>query len=477
MNIKNQRGFSILEACLALLIVMGTTSIIIDQINYYTSLKKATIYADQTKGYAKAFTRMLTDNYAQYYTNTQSNPSLIQVIPVSTLKSAGYLPTGVSTTNIYLQSPCAIIQLNGQSNQLQAIMIYGMNTSTTNTLTRNLGWRAATSAGGEFGVVESDLSVSGTGKGWSLPASSSLLSAISNCDLKTLPRNSLVVNLSMLPEFSQNLESDPTLHRVKDTTSSTNPGDPNNANTMQTDIVMQSKSGSTSQTSGIYLSGTSGSNGVFLGSGVSKSLNASYQGHYKADDVIVAGGNIAANTIKPLQAVNQFDSCPHNSQYDDVGKIAADASNKGYIKQHLICTYNPYYCGNAPNKSCYLPINSVTIQFHPNSTNGFDCSQTAGTGFYVVPNSATYQTNNSNIQPDKSWCSLQWGDVKTDGTYGSWTSAYSSNGMTYAIYPMQHYEWVGCSWGSCCSFNGERSPVITSISCTNDTSTFSTQGS
>ena len=476
-NLRKNAGISTFDMLIALGVIMLMMPFLIQQTNLYQDKNIAIQYADQTKTYAKAFNRAIANNYSIYYDIASKTSNLTQVLKASQLLTAGYLPNGMGTTNIYHQTPCVTMHLNTTTNQIEAIMFYVQSTAKPN-LDLLQAKRSAMATGGEAGSVQADGSVQGAG--WSLPKSSPFLTAASTCDFGTLAPNSVVMNLSMLPDYTNNLKTDPTLHRNQDNLSGTQGGDPNNLNTMQSDITMQTTdSNGQTNTSGIFLSGNVNStNPVLLAAGGSNSLKVinpidSYSSY--PNQVVIQNGAVKANTLQPTTTVSQFTPCSlatdplrPDAARDEVGAEVTDASGINFQRMQLICTYNPTYCTGSPSKSCYLPTTSVTIQFTPNTTS-FDCTQSAGPGYYIV--SGSIQMTGNSIDPlgsEDNGCHQQYDAIINNATKNS------VNQMDVSISPTQYVQNVGAKdWqrGSC-SWHLTRTFTINQIQCTNDTSTF-----
>ncbi len=150
-------GFSMMDMLLAVGVMGIAAPIFIQMYQHDQQKKQAVEYADQTKTYAKAFARVITDNYSTYYKAATASPGLTQVISGSQLQSSGYLPAGVSYKNIYRQIPCVSIRLNSSNNQLEAMMFYVLPSSVPNKLTSIQGKSTMLSFGGEAGMVNDDL--------------------------------------------------------------------------------------------------------------------------------------------------------------------------------------------------------------------------------------------------------------------------------------------------------------------------------
>lgn len=468
-------GFSLIEMLLAFALMGIAAPYFIQMYQRDLAKKQAIEYADTTKTYAKAYARAITDNYATYYKAAAATPGLTQVLKGSQLQASGYLPAGVNYKNSYKQAPCVAIRLNTSNNQLEAFMFYVLPSGTANKLSSiQQGKGTMMSFGGEAGVVNSDGSI--TGSNWNLPSNSPFLAAASSCDGGTIPKYSVAVNLAMLPEYSSNLQTDPTLHRHQDNLSGTSGGDENNLNTMQTDITMQSldSAGNNKRVSGIFLSGNANSaSPIYMGSALSPQaarISSNYQ-NYAPKAVVLQNGEFKANTVQSLKTAIAFQPCasdpnaPNDPAKNQIGQIVTDAQSNVYQRQQLICSFNRSYC-QTPNNTCYLPINSVTIQFHPGTTS-FNCEDAAGSGYYIQPGSP--QLTGNSIDPlgsENPSCSQQYDPINYHSTQNS------NNGFDIAISPDRYVQNVGCYFGGCCSWHKTQTFTINSIACTNDTSTF-----
>lgn len=479
---RKNLGFTIIEMMIVIGCMIVLLPFFLDITNSYAYKQKATEYADQTKSYAKAFSRAITANYSTYYNVAVANPNATQVLKASQIANAGYLPTGVKTSNLYGQIPCAAIRLNQQSNQLEAMMFYVLPTGAKNKLTLAQGKKSVAITGGEAGMIQDDGSI--LASGWKLPNNSPFLQAAASCDASTLVKYSVAINLAMLPEYSNNMKTDPTLHRNVDNISGTSGGDVNNLNTMQTDITMQAiDSNGNATTSGIFFQGNSarfqsGSNDIFLGAGTSTQMQKISRNYAldKPHALILQNAGVQATTIQATAVKTPFEPCNGSSgdsrsknfgvTRDETGVIAVDGSSS-YQRQQLICTYNPTYChaSNPAADSCYLPINSVTIVFHPNS-NSFDCSSAAGSGYYIKSGSYQMTGDHTKAGDEHPFCTQQWGDTNLN------EQRSPNYPFPTAIAPTRTWQNVGCQTGTCCSWHGIQTYTITEISCTNDTTTF-----
>jgi hypothetical protein len=155
------------------------------------------------------------------------------------------------------------------------------------------------------------------------------------------------------------------------------------------------------------------------------------------------------------------------------------------IRGQAQCTYNPLFCqgidptGQTP---CWLPINSISIQFSPNQPTA-DCTQLAGPGFYMLQNSLQFSPGNTPPNPPRC-ChyqfdpSMPYSITGEGGANISYThSLFSPNnqlGVTYAVAVTGYWQSLSNNWWDCptdCGTWSTWSPAnITSVTCTNDTS-------
>lgn len=369
---KKTQGFSILELVIVLAIFAIITPIAINQFVHFSKKAKSQQYADQSQAYAKAYIRMIIDNYQQYLNNTKNGN--VEVIPYSVLAAANYAPD-MTGNNVYEQIPCASMIYNNSTQSLQAVMFYTYDNSKTNYMDMTEGQMAAMEIGGAAGFVGANGTIYGVGRGWSMQVSDPLFSGVGQCDLKSIPPNSIVMNISMMADYIQQLQNDISLHRVIDNTAPA--GDPNNANTMQADITMSDNLNGTPVYHGINFTIDNASGPVLTSINNIQLLN---QRKIKVEsidpnEIAVVDGDFSADHLRPSSAVFTYTACDGS----EIGKMAQQADGI-IVKSQLQCTYNPLQCqgtdpqGNPINQYCYLPVSDVSITYHPNTSN-FTCQE------------------------------------------------------------------------------------------------------
>ena len=180
---------------------------------------------------------------------------------------------------------------------------------------------------------------------------------------------------------------------------------------------------------------------------------------------MLSNGDLVTKTFKPTQVRLQLDRCTE----EEVGKEVIDGSPSNFMNEQLTCTNNQTYCG--VSKYCYLPSKSVTVQFKPN-TSTFDCQEKVGQGYYIVVSSIQvgpspnkpHSDPNSGGGPGCSW-------DQSLGSYFNVTIEYPINGIPRAIEAKTY--WQAHSGVPMVSCNHDQADGwITSVQCTNDTSTF-----
>lgn len=479
---KNNRGFTITEIVIVLAIMGVLTPFVMSQMGYFEDKNTATIYADQTKGYAKSFMRMIQSNYGSYYQYAQTNPNTIQVIKYSDLAASGMLPAGLATKNALNQTPCVAMQFNAQTKQLQSVMFYVDNGKVPSKLDKLFGHRAASIGGGEFGVVQPDNTVLGSGKGWVLDSTSELLKGASGCDYSHIAPYGLVVNLTMLSDYPNNLDPTQYLSRVKD--SANDPNSQTNANTMQTDIVMDSKdAANNSKYSGVYLNyNTTPNQRVLIANGRSAQLSQNNKDTMNAigtesANAVVVSGDAYTNSLVAQGTTTSFTPClPVDS-----GKMKKQADQGAIVTNQLQCTYNPLQCKNA-SQYCYLPIMDVATRYHINQAQ-FTCPQG-----YVDPSVSATATNgaapaNFNGGKWECWASFlgactNWQYVtRNECSWASPTTTINNLGgdantfQGYTIYRSVSATstWQPASNGYDCNYSGKNNQapgILQTVTCT-----------
>lgn len=439
MLAKN-KGFTLIE----IIIVIAIFGFILAQLNklYNFILQRGQIknQAEQIVPIAKTALNYIQVNYVSIYKQSATNPI---IIPWTTLSSAGYAPTGIST-NLRGETPCLLIM---QKNNKLISMLYFVKTSNkakahdveqSRTVAREIG-----AAGGVF---FNGTSVGGTFNTWQFN-DINLLNAAS-CGGSSVQANSIVVNLSFMGDFNQNTKSDDTVRRIQDTEQSL--GNKENYNTVSTDISLHHLGGAGTAESYHKIMLNLGT-GMALGSDANHTNGIVLQnGSFTANTVIPAGNQSNVSTVIKPGAVCSASSLGAWASQNNTADYAAQTA-----ASQLQCSYNQYACiGTDPNGAtrsgyCYLPItnNKVTI-----ANGGADVNCPSG---YTVA---------ADVSPTGSNCSCA-GGTQIGASYFTY-DAYMVNGMQIRL----------AAHGYCTCKVGPKPPTsaratIPLLQCTNSTPT------
>ncbi len=321
------------------------------------------------------------------------------------------------------------VSLNTTTNQLTSYLFFvgGQNTATNKTdlLSANSAMEQIGAMAGIYSTSTNDPNVrtygSGVfsvGFGWHLLSSSPYISGITQGCGASLANNSIVINMSMMPEYASFTSSkDLSLHRYTDNSSDL--GDNDNTNTLQTDISLAESSATSSHK--LYFAGNNASSGMYLWSNNSNT------------NLTLQNGGFSANTLQPTNSVAAFTYCSAN----DVGTMAQQSDTDFPVKSQLQCTYDALQCqGNDPTGKplqyyCYLPtvISMSSITYTPKTSN-FTCP----VGYIdnsnpPVVNLSMPPFNRNNF----SWCGDSSG---THNSYPEYVCLTSKN------------DQVGCIWAA-----------------------------
>ncbi len=487
MNFKN-KGYTLTEILMGVVAVAIMSAAIAPMVLSNYRVNNAQSMADQTITYSKIYARYLLNN-DNNIRNTIANNN-IAFIPWSNLKTSGYVPTGsVADTNSLGQTPCVAIMQNSQTKQLMPFLFFvGGDGRQKNFSTLDAN-NTISQIGGMAGVYVSDMNdkdvrqsgagVFGNKAGWFLPSSTPYIQQVQAGCGAVLSNNSIVMNISMMAEYSGALTPDVSLHRFKDPTNP-NLGDPNNTNTAQTDISLDpiDPSNPNAQSKRLYFTGND-DNGVYL---------QNKQDPLKSDltTIGLSNGTLAANTLQPTKAVPTFTQCDKT----EVGKMAQQSDKTVILQSQLQCTANPLQCqgpdptGKTLNGYCYLPVSEISITYRPN-TASFTCP--FGYVDFTVPPVITQGNPPPNFNGGKWECWASFMGVCTNWQYVtrpmcSWASpqnAYNKTGIKQYRTGSQIYSiatgisaystWQQNSNGYDCNYSGHSNiaqGVIQAVTCT-----------
>ncbi len=516
MLTKN-KGFTFIELVFSLAILGIMTIMIIKNSNETLKEKSAVALAQETMDYAKISNRYIKNHYQEIY-NLAATSGTPVVINWQTI-TAEEKQSVMKNKNRLGMIPC--VYINNSGNQLIPYLYFVRPSSGTfrqpEQLLTNMAMKKI---GAQAGYLASDGNAYGIYKGWQT-AASGFNSA--GCQGNGTVPNTLVINMSYMMDARSTLESDYTLHRPIDNTSS--PGDPNNANTMTTDlyastnnpdgsesphrIVFNSYTNTGLQAANSYAGGASPLAGkqnlVVVRSGDNNPNN-------------LAQGNFVAKTVQPTAQVSVGQGCD-STMLGAIANVCTPGSGscnitlaEQIIRGQMQCTYNVLFCqgvdptdstGTKPlNGYCWLPITSIDFLLNRPVNTGnansdqfaysADCSQAVGRGFFILPGSVQYGDGPS---PDTfgnhpNYC-CHWNRENNfeSGAVGAgingWTNIYSNS--TYNVNIMigtrivQKWGAVKNSdpwcWTSDCGNQYSYAPVmIKHYTCTNDTTNFTYTG-
>lgn len=420
MHKEINQGFTLIEIIFAIAIMGVMAVMIMNNSNETLKEKNAVALAQETMDYAKITNRYIKNHYQEIYNLalTSGTPVVInwQTITAEEKQSV------MKNKNRLGMIPC--VYINNSGNQLIPYLYFVKPQSGTfrqpEQLVTNMAMKKI---GAQAGYLASDGNAYGIYRGWQTSASGfNTAGCMGN---GTVP-NTLVINMSYMMDARSTLESDYTLHRPIDNTSV--PGDPNNANTMTTDlyastnnpdgsesphrIVFNSYTNTGLQAANSYAGGASPLAGkqnlVVVRSGDNNPNN-------------LAQGNFSAKTVQPTAQVSVGQGCD-STMLGAIANVCSPGSSnctttlaEQVIRGQMQCTYNVLFCqGVDPTDStgskllngyCWLPITTLDFllnrpvrtadpeqkDWYGNKLNySADCSQAVGRGFFILPGSVQY---------------------------------------------------------------------------------------
>lgn len=402
-NKKNQHGLSLFEFVLVLAIILAATPLIFYQARMFMQKSEAEKYANQTIAYAKVFSR---------YLHNKGNACNTQAVTTSAtdLLNKNYLPN-ITLKNIefikkkYGEPYVSCRLVDNDKNKMQAVMYYVKDTYTSNERDDDknsaekifLGVNAVNAVGASAGVYNYTNGVAGADHAWFINKNDFF------ADKKDkIPENSVVLNLTMFPEFATMLipsesdssysnnnsgssyingannlviggdtdykatvsaSSDNYLYRKEDKYVSV--GDKANTNTMQTDIIFANI------LEGKYL--YQGINFVPLKTEIDTRLELTSSNNddfevtnmSRNSDIAILNGSLGAKSFIPTKTAEVGDGCSARGEIVVAGleskKLFKDATPQLSV---LVCGYSSSgYRDCDSGKSCYIPISNETITY------------------------------------------------------------------------------------------------------------------
>lgn len=487
-----KNGYTLIELMLTLAIISTLTVLTLNSTNDITNQDKATKLAKQTLDYAKVANRYIKNHYQEILTQSATSSIIINWSQVMQEENQSIM----TKTNLLGMTPCILVKQSG--NMIQPYLYFVMPPTGSYTIPDpQLTKITMLRIGSQAGYLNQDGNIYGLYKGWQV-SSSGFNSAV--CQGGGLITNSPVINLSFMQDLQVQLASDKTLHRPED--QSLPPGDPNNANTMTTDLYASvNNSDGTESPNRIVFNSTTNVGLQAASSYDAGTATVSKLASKKNLVVVRSGadnpqtltqGNFTALTLQPLAQHAIGEACS-NDMIGAMGVQAPGAVTDVILRGEVQCTRNVLFCqgvdplGETP---CWLPTRSLTFMFHQTlSDYSIDCSKQVAPGFFVAPGTVQYRQGPS---PDAfgnraNHC-CHWapdGSNYSTGPVGAgidgFLKTYSNNKYNVSILVG---EKIVQKWGayrndsfecqfSDCGNQYSYAPVqITAFNCTNDTTSF-----
>jgi type II secretory pathway pseudopilin PulG len=162
MNRIAQRGITLLEVTVALVIMGGVFIGLNTMIERWSNDTVAATTAQQTRTLGDAASAYIKDNYSAVMTAASSaTPALITV---ATLQGAGYLPSGFALANNYQQNQCVLV-LEPAAGQLLGLVVTEGGTTLDDLTLGQVASIVGGSGGGIYSTATTTLQ--GTQNGWS----------------------------------------------------------------------------------------------------------------------------------------------------------------------------------------------------------------------------------------------------------------------------------------------------------------------
>lgn len=495
---KKNIGFTVIEIVGVLAIVSLIIFMTAKMMLPMNNVTKATKLATQSLGYAKMSNRYINNHYQDILSQTATTPVIISWSQITQEIKSPLMPA----RNIIGQIPCVYITQSGK--QIQPYLYFVTPTDgKSQTPTADLALNTMMKIGPQGGFVQNN-NVYGLYKGWQYPASPLVPNL---CGGSSVPTNTTVINLGMMQDLHVQLASDTTLHRPQDQTSA--PGASNNGNTLLTTVDFANIDEYTrvDQPHRMIFNnnnkvGLQAANSYYepdpvkarrqptslTALGAQNNLLVVRSGSIESSDTknTLDQGGFAAGTLLATLQVDQGAAC----STDQIGATAVIKPNSTntIIRGQAQCTRNPVYCGNKP---CWLQINSYSVIFsRPLADYSVDCAQMVAPGFHIVPGSVQYvQGPSPDAFGNRANSCCHWAPDGANYSTGNVSDGISGflkyyiQSADYGLSVLQG-EKIVQKWGAFkngsleCQFTDcgnqySYAPVlITSVTCSNDTSDF-----
>lgn len=362
-----KKGFTTIELIFALCILSLTISFFSLYQYRIKEIEKASILIQQTKNYVKAFNTYIKQEYKLLKQNVNyDTPSIISIDNIiKTIK------VKLPMTNILSQSPCFNIIKDKNTGNFEGIMYYVSEKPKKYDRTLPFMNKVFANLGETSGVYYSSENIVKPIKYfWQINSKSPLLSNLNTCKPNyNIVDNSIVVNLSLIPEFNRILFPYNSINKETDNIVDTKLGDIENKNTSLTNLAFGNDKNYNINFAPDANHDKSQANNIIL--------EIDQRDKNKVD---LKRGMLFVSTLQANTYKASGDAC----SIDEVGQVAQqkDDFKTGLLQSILMCSYNPLSCDVDRGKGnigdyCFLParVNEIVFRNGPNNkmSNKFVC--------------------------------------------------------------------------------------------------------
>ena len=162
---QRQRGVTLLEVLLSLLLLSAVLTGVVELLNRYTDEVKTSVAAQHLAAIGEAATAYIKDNYGAVAAAATSTVPAVITVPM--LTATGYLPAGFSATNNFQQTVCALV-LEPAANDLAGLVIAQGGQTIDDVTLGGIVSASGASAGGVY--TSATTTMRGAMGSWSTPA-------------------------------------------------------------------------------------------------------------------------------------------------------------------------------------------------------------------------------------------------------------------------------------------------------------------
>lgn len=348
-----KKGFTTIELIFALSVMSLAIAFFAIYQYRIKEIEKANILIQQTRNYVKVFNGYIKHDYKQLKQIVDYDKVLVISIDYILNRWKINLPK----TNILNQRPCFNIIKDKVTGNFEGIMYYVSEHPQKYVRTLFFMNKVFADLGEMAGVYyASENTVKPIKYFWEISSTSPLLNNFNACKSNfNIVDNSIVINLSLNPDFNRILFAYNAINKGYDNIDETELGDVENKHTSLTDLAFSSESNYSIN---------------FTPDEFSDGHVALEIGQQDKSKVILKGGTLFASTLQANTYKSSGDLC--NS--DEIGQVAMQQDNlkTGLVQGTLVCTYNPLACnfdkGKGTGDYCFLP-NRVNEIIYKNGQN------------------------------------------------------------------------------------------------------------